>query len=377
MSLKVSQQIIYWSAGLVALIAFVWLLGGTLMPFLVGMGIAYFLDPLVDRLEALRLPRAVATAFISIGAVLIIVLALLTLLPELQRQIVNLITALPDYFAIAQTLLNENLPNLAKESPLLERGIAQITARLESSGDDLIGVILSSAFGIIDILIFMVITPVVAFYMLLDWDNMVAKIDSWLPRDHRADIRGLALEMDRVLAGFVRGQLSVCAILGGFYAVTLALVGLQFGLVVGLVAGLLSFIPYVGATIGGVLAIGLALFQFWGEPQWIIAVAAIFVIGQTAEGNILTPKLVGGSVGLHPVWLMFSLSAFGALAGFTGLLLAVPMAACIGVVSRFAIGRYLQGRLYQGADFKGKAVKKKPRASKNVGKNLGKNLGKR
>ncbi len=377
MSLKVSQQIIYWSAGLVALIAFVWLLGGTLMPFLVGMGIAYFLDPLVDKLEALRLPRAVATAFISIGAVLIIVLALLTLLPELQRQIVNLITALPDYFAIAQTLLNENLPSLAKESPLLERGIAQITARLESSGDDLIGVILSSAFGIIDILIFMVVTPVVAFYMLLDWDNMVAKIDSWLPRDHRADIRGLALEMDRVLAGFVRGQLSVCAILGGFYAVTLALVGLQFGLVVGLVAGLLSFIPYVGATIGGVLAIGLALFQFWGEPQWIIAVAAIFVIGQTAEGNILTPKLVGGSVGLHPVWLMFSLSAFGALAGFTGLLLAVPMAACIGVVSRFAIGRYLQGRLYQGADFKAEAVKKKPRASKNAGKNVGKNLGKR
>ncbi len=377
MSLKVSQQIIYWSAGLVALIAFVWLLGGTLMPFLVGMGIAYFLDPLVDKLEALRLPRAIATAIISIGAVLIIVLALLTLLPELQRQIVNLITALPDYFAIAQTLLNENLPNLAKESPLLERGIAQITARLESSGDDLIGVILSSAFGIIDILIFMVVTPVVAFYMLLDWDNMVAKIDSWLPRDHRADIRGLALEMDRVLAGFVRGQLSVCAILGGFYAVTLALVGLQFGLVVGLVAGLLSFIPYVGATIGGVLAIGLALFQFWGEPQWIIAVAAIFVIGQTAEGNILTPKLVGGSVGLHPVWLMFSLSAFGALAGFTGLLLAVPMAACIGVVSRFAIGRYLQGRLYQGADFKGKAVKKKPRAGKNAGKNVGKNLGKR
>ncbi len=377
MSLKVSQQIIYWSAGLVALIAFVWLLGGTLMPFLVGMGIAYFLDPLVDKLEALRLPRAIATAIISIGSVLIIVLALLTLLPELQRQIVNLITALPDYFAIAQTLLNENLPNLAKESPLLERGIAQITARLESSGDDLIGVILSSAFGIIDILIFMVVTPVVAFYMLLDWDNMVAKIDSWLPRDHRADIRGLALEMDRVLAGFVRGQLSVCAILGGFYAVTLALVGLQFGLVVGLVAGLLSFIPYVGATIGGVLAIGLALFQFWGEPQWIIAVAAIFVIGQTAEGNILTPKLVGGSVGLHPVWLMFSLSAFGALAGFTGLLLAVPMAACIGVVSRFAIGRYLQGRLYQGADFKGEAVKKKPRASKNAGKNVGKNLGKR
>ncbi len=377
MSLKVSQQIIYWSAGLVALIAFVWLLGGTLMPFLVGMGIAYFLDPLVDKLEALRLPRAIATAFISIGAVLIIVLALLTLLPELQRQIVNLITALPDYFAIAQTLLNENLPSLAKESPLLERGIAQITARLESSGDDLIGVILSSAFGIIDILIFMVVTPVVAFYMLLDWDNMVAKIDSWLPRDHRADIRGLALEMDRVLAGFVRGQLSVCAILGGFYAVTLALVGLQFGLVVGLVAGLLSFIPYVGATIGGVLAIGLALFQFWGEPQWIIAVATIFVIGQTAEGNVLTPKLVGGSVGLHPVWLMFSLSAFGALAGFTGLLLAVPMAACIGVVSRFAIGRYLQGRLYQGADFKGEAVKKKPRASKNASKNAGKNSGKR
>ncbi len=280
MSLKVSQQIIYWSAGLVALIAFVWLLGGTLMPFLVGMGIAYFLDPLVDKLEALRLPRAIATAFISIGAVLIIVLALLTLLPELQRQIVNLITALPDYFAIAQTLLNEHLPSLAKESPLLERGIAQITARLESSGDDLIGVILSSAFGIIDILIFMVVTPVVAFYMLLDWDNMVAKIDSWLPRDHRADIRGLALEMDRVLAGFVRGQLSVCAILGGFYAVTLALVGLQFGLVVGLVAGLLSFIPYVARQSAECWRLGWRCFNFGASRNGLSLLPRFLSLGK-------------------------------------------------------------------------------------------------
>jgi predicted PurR-regulated permease PerM len=193
-----------------------------------------------------------------------------------------------------------------------------------------------------------VVVPVVAFYMLLDWDRMVAKIDALLPRDHAPHIRQIAAEIDRVLAGFVRGQVTVCLILGTFYSVALMVAGLQFGLVVGAVAGALTFIPYIGALIGGALAIGLALFQFWGEWLSIGIVAAIFAFGQFIEGNVLTPKLVGESVGLHPVWLLFALSAFGTLFGFVGMLVAVPVAAAIGVIVRFSIGQYSRSLLYKG-----------------------------
>jgi predicted PurR-regulated permease PerM len=208
--------------------------------------------------------------------------------------------------------------------------------------------VLASVSGLVNIIVLFVIVPVVAFYLLYDWDNMVAKIDALLPRDHAPTIRQLAREVDRTMAGFVRGQGTVCLILGAFYAIALALVGLNFGLIVGAIAGALTFIPYVGALVGGVLAIGLALFQFWGEWWWIVAVWAIFQSGQFVEGNILTPKLVGDSVGLHPVWLIFALSAFGALFGFVGLLVAVPVAAMIGVFARFAIAQYKQSPLYKG-----------------------------
>ncbi len=188
--------------------------------------------------------------------------------------------------------------------------------------------------------------PVVTFYLLLDWDKMIGRVNELLPREHAPTIRRLASEIDATLASFIRGQGLVCLILGTYYAVALAIVGLNFGLVIGAVAGLVTFIPYVGALIGGLLAIGLALFQFWGEWWWIVAVWAIFQSGQFVEGNILTPKLVGSSIGLHPVWLLFALSLFGALFGFVGLLVAVPVAAMLGVVARFAIEKYLDSQLY-------------------------------
>jgi predicted PurR-regulated permease PerM len=156
-------------------------------------------------------------------------------------------------------------------------------------------------------------------------------------------------ELDRVLAGFVRGQLMVCAILGTFYAVALSLIGLQFGLLIGAFAGLISFIPFVGSILGGLVSIGVAVVQFWDQPWMIAVVGVVFAAGQAVEGNFLTPKLVGGKVGLHPVWLMFALSAFGSLFGFVGLLVAVPAAASIGVFGRFLIERYKDGRLYRGS----------------------------
>jgi predicted PurR-regulated permease PerM len=196
--------------------------------------------------------------------------------------------------------------------------------------------------------VFVVVVPVVTFYMLMDWDHMVERIDQMLPRDHAPTIRRLAREIDSALAAFVRGQLSVCALLGTFYALALMLAGLQFGLVVGAIAGAITFIPYVGSLVGGSLAIGLALFQFWGDWLSIGMIAGIFAFGQFVEGNILTPKLVGNSVGLHPVWLIFALSAFGSLFGFAGMLVAVPVAAAIGVFTRFGIEQYQASLLYKG-----------------------------
>jgi predicted PurR-regulated permease PerM len=202
----------------------------------------------------------------------------------------------------------------------------------------------------VNILILLVIVPVVAVYLLYDWDHMVAEIDNLLPRDHAPVIRSLAGQIDNTLASFIRGMGTVCLILGSYYAVALMLVGLQFGLVVGAIAGLITFIPYVGSIVGGVLAVGLALFQFWGDWLSVGLVAAVFVSGQVIEGNFLTPKLVGSSVGLHPVWLIFALSAFGALFGFVGMLVAVPVAASLGVIARFALEQYRESRLYRGLE---------------------------
>jgi predicted PurR-regulated permease PerM len=214
-------------------------------------------------------------------------------------------------------------------------------------GTNLLGQVISGGVAIANLISLLVITPVVAFYLLRDWDRIVARVDTWLPRGHAGAIREQAREIDRTLAGFLRGQGTVCLILGVFYAIGLTLAGLDFGLVVGLVAGLLSFIPYVGAIVGLVLSVGLALVQF---DDWlrIAVVAGIFFVGQAVEGNFLTPKLVGESVGLHPVWIIFGLLAGGALFGFVGVLLAVPAAAVIGVGVRFALGRYMQSPYYHG-----------------------------
>jgi predicted PurR-regulated permease PerM len=193
-----------------------------------------------------------------------------------------------------------------------------------------------------------VVTPVVAFYMLLDWDKMIAAIDGLVPLRHREDVRTLAREIDTALAGFLRGQSLVCLFLGLWYGIGLSLVGLNFGLLIGLAGGLLSFIPYVGSLTVLVLSLVVAIVQGW--PDWKLLAMALGVVasGQFLEGNILSPKLVGESVGLHPVWVMFALLAFGSLLGFTGLILAVPLAAAAGVILRFATRRYRESPLYQG-----------------------------
>jgi predicted PurR-regulated permease PerM len=348
MALSAVQQTKYWGIAAAVFFVALWGLGNVILPFVVGGAVAYFMDPVADRLERLGLSRTSATSVISIIALLIFVLLALLIIPMLLRQLVQLVNAAPTIFAELHQFLALKFPSIMDGEGVVRDTLNSIGKTIQSRGGELAKGLLNSALSVINAVVFIVVVPVVAFYLLLDWDNMVARIDGLLPRDHQPVVRRLAREIDTVLAGFVRGQVSVCLILGTFYSAALMAAGLDFGLIVGAIAGLITFIPYVGALIGGALAIGLALFQFWGDWFSIGIVAGIFAVGQFLEGNIITPRLVGKSVGLHPVWLLFALSAFGTLFGFVGMLVAVPVAAAIGVLARFAISQYLDSRLYQG-----------------------------
>jgi predicted PurR-regulated permease PerM len=362
MALPVSQQAKYWGIATGVFLVVLWFLGDVILPFVLGGAIAYFLDPVADRLERAGFSRTVSVTIISLIAVFIFILLILMVIPSLIQQTAALIDTAPELFGRLQAWLTERFPSLMNADSTIRQQLLAIGETIQSKGGELVNGLLSSALGLINILVLVIIVPVVAFYLLLDWDNMTAKIDSMLPRDHVETIRKLAKDIDSTLASFIRGQGTVCVVLGTYYAVALMLAGLNFGLIVGFIAGLITFIPYVGALVGGVLAVGLALFQFWGSVEvvdgdtvtyatnWlrIGIVAGIFGLGQFLEGNILTPKLVGGSVGLHPVWLLFALSVFGSLFGFVGMLVAVPVAAVIGVVTRYGLAQYKGSLLYRG-----------------------------
>ena len=348
MALPVKEQAKYWGVTITAFLVALWFLGDVILPFVLGGAIAYVLDPIADRLQKLHLSRIVSVAIITLVAALIFILLVLLVIPTLIQQTAALIDTAPALFNQLQTALTDRFPQLLDADTTIRQQLITIGNSIQSKGGELVNGLVSSALGLINVVILLVVVPVVAFYLLLDWDNMTAKIDDMLPRDHAPVVRRLATQIDTTLASFIRGQGTVCLILGSYYAVALMLAGLNFGLVVGFVAGLISFIPYVGALVGGVLAIGLALFQFWGNPLMIGLIAGIFAVGQFLEGNILTPKLVGNSVGLHPVWLLFALSVFGSLFGFVGMLVAVPVAAVIGVLARYGIEKYKDSRLYRG-----------------------------
>ncbi len=348
MALPIRDQVRYWGIVMAVLLLVMWALGDVLMPFLIGGALAYFLDPVAHRLERMGLSRVMATSVISIVALLILIVIFLALIPTLVHQLIALVEAAPEMSKRLQEGVLDRFPELADRTSTLRQTLNEIGEAVKSKGGELMDGLLSSAMGVVSFLMLLVVVPVVGFYLLLDWDAMIARIDNLLPRDHAPVIRRLASEIDHTLAGFLRGQVSVCLILGTFYAIALMAVGLQFGIIVGVIAGTITFIPYIGALVGGALAIGLALFQFWGDWVQIGMVAAIFAVGQFLEGNVLTPRLVGRSVGLHPVWLLLALSIFGALFGFTGMLVAVPVTASIGVLVRYAIERYRLSLLYQG-----------------------------
>jgi predicted PurR-regulated permease PerM len=352
-SLQFRRQIRFWLIAAALFALFIYVFSDILLPFAAGMALAYFLDPVADRLERLGLSRLMATIIILFAFLVTLILGLVILIPVLASQLSDFIEKLPQYLTQLQGLITNFDPQWLRENFGVDpSNLREGLNSLLTSGFGLLSTVFtsvwSSAAALFSIAGLFVVTPVVAFYMLLDWDRMVAVVDSWVPRDHVETVRKIATDINVSTAGFVRGQGTLCLVLGLMYAFGLTLTGLNFGILIGLFAGLISFIPYVGSLVGLVLSVGLAFVQFWPDWVMIAAVACVFFVGQFIEGNILQPRLVGKSVGLHPVWLMFALFAFGALFGFVGLLIAVPAAAAVAVLVRFAISRYLDSPLYTG-----------------------------
>jgi predicted PurR-regulated permease PerM len=347
------RQIVFLLCAFLSMIALLWVFSSILLPFVAGMAIAYFLDPVADRLEKFGMSRLAAALVIVVTFVLIIAIALVIVIPVLIGQFHEFSVRLPGYVGLLQqyvsTMQDSMLPDWAKSQlGTVKDNLSGMLSQGVGFAVGLMGQLWTSGKAVVDVVSLLVVTPVVAFYVLLDWDNMIDRVDSWIPRNHLADVRGIAADIDKSIAGFIRGQGSLCLILGIFYALGLSVVGLNFGLLIGFFAGMISFIPYVGSIVGLVLGVGVALVQFWNEPVWIGGVVAVFLVGQFAEGNILQPKLVGESVGLHPVWLMFALFAFGLLFGFVGLMVAVPAAAAVGVIVRYGLSKYLNSTIYRG-----------------------------
>ena len=351
--MTLQRQVSFWLVSLVVFIIVLWLLSPILLPFIAGLVLAYFLDPVADALERLGLNRVVATLAILGLSILLLVLVLLLIVPIIGDQIVKFAGELPSLANALLARFNELAPQwikdaIAKSGADVQGSVTDIAGRAAGWSAALIASIWSGGLALVNLMSLLVVTPVVAFYLLADWDHIVAKVDGWLPRDHVDEIRKLATDIDAAMAGFIRGQGTVCLLLGIIYALALSLAELKFGLVIGLVAGLLSFIPFVGAVLGGIMAVGVGLVQFWPDYGSILIIIAIFVGGQFIEGNFLSPKLVGSSIGLHPVWLMFALFTFGYIFGFVGLLLAVPLAAAAGVLVRYGLAQYLASKLYRG-----------------------------
>lgn len=333
-----------------------WLLAPVLTPFVVALMLAWLGDPLVDRLEARGRSRNTAVVLVFVLMILLLALALLILVPLIQRQIITLVAALPQG---QDWLMNTAIPWLEQKTGLeimawLDPGrlFEWVRSHWQQAGGvatTFFGYVSRSGFAMVAWVINLALLPILAYYFLRDWDKLVERVASMIPRNHIEVVSRLARESNDVLGAFIRGQIAVMIALGVVYAVGLTLVGLNLGLLIGLVAGLISFIPYLGATTGVVMAVLAALVQSQGvDLQLLVLVGVVFTVGQLLESYVLTPRIVGDKIGLHPVAVIFAVMAGGQLFGFLGMLLALPAAAVINVLLRYAHQRYRQSELYAG-----------------------------
>jgi predicted PurR-regulated permease PerM len=350
-----NRKLWFWLILGVAFLGFLHLISSILLPFVAGMMIAYFLDPAADWLERKGCSRQTATALLTIGFFTTLALVIIGLSPILYEQFIGLMKSLPGYieklrsFAepqlerVVQSVAGSGHANEAKEA------VSKASGTIFDVATNFITGLFMSSVAVINLITLLFLTPVVAFYLLRDFDVMVAHIDGLLPRESAPTIREQVREMDRTIASYLRGQVNVCLLLAVFYGIGLSVAGLNYGVLVGILSGLVSFIPFVGALTGFVVATVIAIFQF-DDMMRIFIVVGVYGFGQFLEGNILVPRLIGSKVGLHPAWVIFGMLAGGAILGFVGVLLAVPISAIIGVLVRFATQRYRDSVLYQGGD---------------------------
>jgi predicted PurR-regulated permease PerM len=349
-TMNLDRNQIFWLAALLIFVFLLWLLSDILLPFVGGIALAYIQAPIADRLERFGMNRTAATLLIVTVVMAAILLLTFLLIPLLSQQAVALMAAIPGLAARLQAMLADQAPpwlqQILGEDP--KSAVPKLMAHAPDTTSQVMHSLWSGGKALVSFASLLVILPVVTFYLIYDWHPMIDTLDSWVPPRYRDTVHQFMREIDAAVAGFLRGQAGICAIAALFYMVALSLVGLDFALLIGLLNGVLTIIPYIGSVVGALLGVGMAIEQFW--PQWIpiAIVCAIFAVGQFITAYVLGPKLVGDKVGLHPVWLLFAMVAFGYLFGFVGLLVAVPLAAAIAVLFRFWLVHYFESPLYRG-----------------------------
>jgi len=357
------RQLFFWGAAFALFVGVILLLGEVLLPFVLGLILAYFLDPLVTGLEKKGLSRDVATGLIAVIFTLLGTLFILIIGPLLFNQLSELAAQMPTYFRQLQEIFITGSESLfGKIFPGSELGAEEaVQSMAKESARHLTGLLKSvwtsgkAVFGFLSLLL---ITPVVTFFLLKDWAHLIGKIDGWLPRDHAPIIRLLVKRINRSIAGFIRGQVTISIFVGIFYSIALTMLGLKYGLLIGLSAGVLNIVPFLGSLVGFLISGTMAVVQYWPEWQPILYVLGVFAFGQLVDTNYLTPKIIGDKIKLHPVWLIFALIVSGYLFGVLGMLIAIPLAAAIGVLVRYGLERYLDSELYIGCRVPKKVAQK-------------------
>lgn len=349
----VERQIFFWLAAAFLLALAIALVKDVLLPFVAGIVLAYFLNPLADRLTTLGLTRMMASALIVVAGGVFVVTLLVLIVPLVFTQAQQFAVSLPGEIdrvrAMLEAWMQERFgPNFRGFDDSFKHATDTFAANWASLAGWAATSLWDRSLAVFNFVSLLLVTPLVVFYLLVDWDSMLAKIDGWLPRDHAPTIRALAADVNDAISAFIRGQGTVCMILALYYAVGLTAVGLDYGLLIGILTGLMAFIPFVGWALGLLTSTILAIVQFWPDYLPILGVIAVFLAGQAFDAGFLSPNIVGSKIGLHPVWLIFALFVFAYLFGFVGMLLAVPVAAAIGVLVRFALDVYLQSSVYRG-----------------------------
>jgi predicted PurR-regulated permease PerM len=354
MVMRVERQLWFWVAALIVLVLAIALLREILLPFVAAIVVAYFLNPVADRLEAQGLNRTWAAILIVGVMAVLVTLALILLVPVLVDQMRRMVTALPGETERFKTFV-ERLGNdwLGPSAPSFQTALDRTLADLSQNWAAMAGAVMASVWSrgmaLLNFVSLVLVSPVIVFYLLVDWHPMLARVDQALPRDHAQTIRRLAAGINDAVAAFIRGQGTICLVLGIFYAIGLSWAGIDYGLLVGLSTGLLAFIPIIGWLLGLVCACGLAIVQFWPDVTPLLKSVGVLLCGIAIDTVFLSPRFVGQKVGLHPVWMIFALFVFSYLFGLVGTLVAVPLAAAVAVLVRFAVQAYLDSSVYKGS----------------------------